>query len=188
MISNFRVKIAFLLLILFVAFLANIGTLVAIPILVLFIIACSKYMPSFFGSYWIPTPAASIERIAKEAKARKSKNFYDLGSGDGRVVIAVAEAGVNAVGVEIDPLKWLLSTARIKLRALDAKILRESFYSADLSKADVIFCYLPNATMAKLEPSMTRLKGKTIITYRIKFPNLKPSRTIKKENLFIYRI
>lgn len=191
MISTFRAEIVFLLFILFFALLASWGTLAAIPILLLLIISGSVFLTSFFGSYWTPTKASAIERVVKEVKARKGKTFYDLGSGDARLVMAVA-SGTNAktIGIEIDPIKWMISAARIKFdRLQNAKILRANFYKADLSKADVIFCYLPNLTMEKLEPKMKKLKkGTTIICYCIKFPTLKLTKEIKSEKIYIYRI
>lgn len=190
MLSAFRAKIILLLSVLFLILLYNWGTPAAIPIAVLFIIACSVYIPSFLGSYWIPTHALAIERVVKEVKARKGRNFYDLGSGDARLIEAVAK-GTNSrsTGVEIDPVKWLLSTARIRLKGLKrAKILRANFYKTDLSAADIIFCYLPNRTLEKLEPKIKKLHGKTIICYRIKFPNLKPVKQIKSVKIFIYKV
>ena len=188
MISAFRVKIVLLLFVLLLLLLANWGTYAEIPILILFIIACSVYIPSFLGSYWTPTEAKAIERVIREVKARNG-TFYDIGSGDARVVEAVAKAGFTSVGIEIDPLKWLFSPARLKMKGVrNARILRTSFYKADLSGADVIFCYLPNRTLEKLEPRMKKLRGKTIICYRIRFPTMKPIKELKPEKLYIYSI
>ncbi|KHO47703.1 MAG: FAM173B-like protein [archaeon GW2011_AR5] len=187
MISTFRAKIVFLLFVLFILLLANWGTYAGVPMLVLFVVACSVYVPSFFGSYWTPTEAKAVERVIREVKARNGA-FYDIGSGDARVVEAVAKAGFTSVGIEIDPLKWLFSTARLKIRGVrNARILRTSFYKADLSGADIIFCYLPNKTLEKLEPRMKKLRGKTIICYRIKFPTMKPAKEFEKEKVYVYK-
>ena len=133
------------------------------------------------------TEAKAIERVIREVKARNG-TFYDIGSGDARVVEAVAKAGFTSVGIEIDPLKWLFSTARLKIRGVrNARILRTSFYKADLSGADIIFCYLPNKTLEKLEPRMKKLRGKTIICYRIKFPTMKPAKEFEKEKVYVYK-
>ena len=162
-----------------------------IPITILFIISCSVYLTSFLGSYWTPTKSSAIARVAKEVKTRKSKIFYDLGSGDARLIGEVAKnTSAEAIGIEIDPLKWLFSMAKIKANRLkNANIVRGNFYSANLSKADIIFCYLPNRTLEKLEPKMKKLrKGTIIICYRIKFPTLKPIKELKPEKIYIYKI
>ena len=87
---------------------------------------------------------------------------YDLGSGTGDVVIHLARKyKVNCVGIEIDPLKVLLSKIRIS-RAKDLRTLieikRKNFLSVDLSKADAIYLFLSGGTkiMKNLEPKLLR--------------------------------
>ena len=140
-VNEFRTKILVLMFVLFVLLWGYWGTLTAVPILLMIIFMISVQFTTFLGSSWLPTPKAAIKLAAKEMKAAKARKIYDLGSGDGRVVIALArETGAEVVGIELDPLKWLVSTANIRIRGIkNAKILRKSFYNSDIGDADAVF-------------------------------------------------
>lgn len=78
--------------------------------------------------------------------------FFDLGSGDGRMIVKAASLGASAIGVEINPfLIWYSQTA-IKKKGLqnNAKIIQEDFFKIDLSSADVVFTYLLPSLMKEL--------------------------------------
>lgn len=191
MATKYQLKALLLMFVLLAIFLGTLGTLLTIPLLFLIIFTLSVVFTNFLGSQWVPTPSPAINLIVKETKVHKAKVFYDLGSGDARLVIEVAKhTSAKAIGIEIDPLKWILSLIKIKLnKAETVKILRQNFFKSDLSDADVIFCYLPTSTMKKLEPKMKKLdKGTIIIAYRIKFPSLKPIKELKQHKVYIYRI
>lgn len=84
-------------------------------------------------------------------------------------------------------LKLLLSMARIKAnRISNASVIRQNFFTANLSDADIVYCYLPTLTLKKLEPKLK--KDTTVITYCIKFPSLKLIKELKHHKVYIYRI
>jgi precorrin-6B methylase 2 len=71
--------------------------------------------------------------------------LYDLGSGDGRVLIEAAlTTGARCVGIEIDPLRCAVATLRIRAHGLGdrIRIVRGNLFDADISEADVVLCYL----------------------------------------------
>jgi predicted RNA methylase len=84
---------------------------------------------------YVPTPIAVIDRMLELAEVKKGDVVYDLGSGDGRIVIRAAKKyGVRAVGIEMDSL--LLDKARNAAKAAGVSHLVE-FRSEDALKADI---------------------------------------------------
>ena len=85
-------------------------TILYILVLIFFILlAAMVIVPVFFGAPWHPLSDENINRIIKFADLQPGETFYDLGSGDGRVLIAASSNQcLRGVGVEIDPIKvWL---------------------------------------------------------------------------------
>ena len=98
------------------------------------------------GAPYVPLPKKSVKRILEFSEISDSNNFYDLGCGDGRVLIqAVRDFGVqSAKGYEISPWPYLKAKFLVRRLGLEdkIKILRHNFLQADLSKVDTIFIYL----------------------------------------------
>lgn len=120
----------------------------SIFVVILFFILISVLFSTFTEAPFVPTGKRDMRRILTAVKIKPGEIFYDLGSGDGRLVIAAAKDGAIALGFE---RAWPLvfwSNIKIKLLGLKGKALvrRANFLKADLGQADIIFCYLmPNA-------------------------------------------
>jgi SAM-dependent methyltransferase len=117
-----------------------------------------------------PTPGEVVERMLALAKIKKHDVLYDLGSGDGRVVIAAAKKfGIKAVGFEIDP--GLVKLARENARQQGVQKLVEfreqDFLTADLSRASVVTLYLSYDGNLAVRPLLTQqLKpGARVVSY-----------------------
>jgi len=85
---------------------------------------------------------------------------YDLGCGDGRIIIAAAgEFGARAVGIEADPLRFLLSFVRIKVSGLGSKVkvIWGNFFHHNLSDATVVTVFLSNEANDKLRANPCNL-------------------------------
>jgi predicted RNA methylase len=114
--------------------------------------AQSTLTPEYEASHdvvpFVPTPMKVAERMLELAKVTPNDLVYDLGSGDGRIVILAAQKyGAHAVGVELDTKRYEESSARIKELGLasKAKILHGDMFKADVHKATVVTLYLlPN--------------------------------------------
>src|SRR6266496_3970432 len=90
---------------------------------------------------YVPTPQEVVERMLDLAQVKKGDVVYDLGSGDGRVVIAAAKKyGVKAVGFEIDPGLVKLAQENVRQQGVEklVEIRQQDFMTADLSKATVV--------------------------------------------------
>ena len=169
-------------------------TILSILVLLFFILlAVMVIVPVFFGSPWHPLSDENINRIIRFADLQPGETFYDLGSGDGRVLIAASRKKcVRGIGVEIDPIKVWLSRYFIMARKLTEKIHihRGNMFDFDVSDADVIYLYLTHQALDRLFPEiLNRMKPSArIICYRFCIRNLEPAKMNKDKNLFLYRV
>ena len=169
-------------------------TILCVLVLIFFLLlAAMVIIPVFFGAPWHPLSDENIDRIIKFADLQPGETFYDLGSGDGRVLIAATrEKCVQGVGVEIDPIKvWLSKYFTIAADLTDKIcIYRGNMYDFDVSKADVIYLYLTHQALDRLFPEiLDRMKPSArIICYRFCIRNLEPTKMNKDQNLFLYNL
>lgn len=138
---------------------------------------------------WVPTPESLVEAMLDAAKVTPADFVMDLGSGDGRIVIAAAKRGAHAMGIEYNPDMVELS----KRKAAEAGVSdRASFVNADIfesdySKATVITMYLlPNLNL-KLRPALLNLKpGTRIVSHAFTMGDWEADQTITKEGRTAY--
>lgn len=132
------------------------------------------------GAPFVPMEPQVVERVMQLAKLKEGEVFYELGSGDGRIVIAAAMRGAKAYGVEIDLLRVLYSRLWIAILRLGAhaQIIHRNFFEVDLSSADVVCSYTLEETNEKLGPKLIReLKpGARVVSVGFQFPNWIPDR------------
>src|SRR5690606_16399246 len=101
---------------------------------------------------YYPTPETVVERMLKLGGLKPGEKMYDLGSGDGRIVIMAADRfKANAVGVEFDEDLVKQSTARIRALGLEkrARIIHGDLLQQDYSDADLITIYLLPSAVEK---------------------------------------
>ena len=137
---------------------------------------------------YVGTNRKKIETIMKFAQLKKGQTVVDLGSGDGRLLIASAQQGAFAIGYEINPIFIFLSKFKSKARGVSdhIKIYQQSLWKADLKVADVIFVYALRKSMKKFEDFIYKnaQPDTRIIVNTNPFPNRKP---IKFENgIYLY--
>lgn len=109
---------------------------------------------------WVPTSPQVVEKMLDVAKVTPQDLVMDLGSGDGRMVIAAARRGARAVGVEYNPDMVTLSRGHAKEAGVDARASFEQgdMYEADISKASVMALFLLTANLDKLKDKFLALK------------------------------
>jgi SAM-dependent methyltransferase len=130
---------------------------------------------------FVPTPQEVVERMLQLAELGKGDVLYDLGSGDGRVVVsAAARYGVKAVGFEIDPVLVKESRQTIRRAGLEhlAEIREEDIRTVDLSAATVLTMYLYPAANLRLRATILRQMkpGARVISHDFAMGNWKPER------------
>jgi protein-L-isoaspartate O-methyltransferase len=108
---------------------------------------------------YVPTPMKVAERMLELAKVTRNDVVYDLGSGDGRIVILAAQKfGAHAVGIELDPERYEKSSARIRELGLAsrAKILHEDMFKANIHDATVVTLYLLTTVNEDIRPMLEK--------------------------------
>ena len=158
-----------------------------LPILILIaiiVIFGSALYASFRASPWLPVFKKDIERILKLAEIKQGEVVIDLGSGDGRIVMAMANGSPAkmVVGYEVSLIPYLWSKIRIWFfRSPQAEIRFGDFLRRDLSCASIIFCFLTPMAMKKLAPKFrAELKlGTRIISYSFSLADWTPVATDK---------
>ncbi|MDQ3196685.1 MAG: methyltransferase domain-containing protein [Pseudomonadota bacterium] len=140
---------------------------------------------------YVPTPEPVVEKMLEMARVDSNDVIYDLGSGDGRIVIAAAKKyGARGVGVEIDP--QLIGEARDNARAAgvaDRVEFREgNLFEMDFSDATIVTLYLQRPLNLRLRPKLLReLKpGTRIVSHSFDMGDWAPADTARVEGRNIY--
>jgi SAM-dependent methyltransferase len=112
---------------------------------------------------WVPTPNELIAKMLDMAKLTPGDIHYDLGSGDGRTVIAAAKRGANATGVEFNADMVALSVRSAKREGVadKTKFIHGDIFKTDFSKATVLTLYLLPSLNTKLRPTILDMKPGT---------------------------
>ncbi len=146
---------------------------------------------------YLPTPQNVVEEILKLANVNKGDILYDLGSGDGRVVIAAAQKfGTRGVGVELDPQRIQEANENAQKAGVTNRVrfLQQNLFQTDISKATVVTLYLLPEVNLKLRPKLlSQLKpGTRIVSHEFDMGGWKPQRVVKvlgpkRGENFLYR-
>ena len=164
-----------------------------LSVLIFVVILLWILVPAFYGLPPVPTNPGRIRNALKLANLQPEETLYDLGAGDGRVLlIAARDFGAKAVGIEVGPIQcalvWLRSTAsglgsRIRIQWSD-------FYKANLREADVVFVYATSREVMKLAPHLKvqMKKGARLASISADFTEWEPSIVDEHDLIFIYEM
>jgi ribosomal protein L11 methylase PrmA len=141
-------------------------------------------MPSFIG--YVPTPSHHIDAFFALAPVSSQDVVCDLGSGDGRLLIAAIEAGAGqAIGIELDPDNVRKSLDNIKVKGLEdrVKVIHADVLDVDLSRATVVLCYLIPKASEEQGPKFERelQPGARVVMESFPVPGWKEDATLKRE-------
>jgi len=146
-------------------------------------------LPVIWGAPFLPISREKIEKAIELVKLQSGEKIVDLGSGDGRILIACARKGGRAVGFEINPFLVWKANRNIKKEGLEslAKAKWSNFWWENLSDFDVVFVYGISHIMKALEKKLLReLKpGTKVVSFIFKFPNWQPKK--EEKGIYIYR-
>ena len=146
--------------------------------------------------YFAPTRQSVADAMLTLAKVRRDDVVYDLGSGDGRIVILAAQKyGARGVGVELDPrlVEMSRQIAREGEVADKVAFVEGDLFTADISKATVVMLYLSSSVNRRLEPKLRRelATGARIVSHQFPIGDWPPVETVRAEdgtNLFLWII
>lgn len=142
--------------------------------------------------HWVPTPDAVVTGMLKLAGVGKNDVVYDLGCGDGKIVIAAAKLGARGVGVDIDPKRVEEATAAVKTAGVGdrVRIIHGDIFdpAIKISEASVVTLYLLPALNVKLMPRLkSELKpGTRIVSNSFDMGDWKPEKTETVGSYTIY--
>jgi len=129
---------------------------------------------------WVPTPQALVEKMLDMGNVTAEDLVIDLGSGDGRTVIAAAKRGATAIGVEFDPEMVALSQSNVKQAGVggNATIVRGDIFKYDFSKATVLTMFLLTSINMKLRPTILDMRpGTRVVTNSFTMEDWEPDRS-----------
>lgn len=142
---------------------------------------CASAASADTSLQYIASEHLAVKAMLDAAQVTQKDTLYDLGSGDGRIVIAAAQRGAKAVGIELDPLWAAKSRTAIKLARLQnrARIVWADFFLVPLADATVITLFLPQTTTNRLEQILRALKpGTRVISNGVRIGRWTPKEEI----------
>lgn len=144
---------------------------------------------------YIPTPQKLVNAMLEFAKVSRTDVVYDLGCGDGRIVMTAAQRyGARGVGVDIDPQRVREASANVRAAALDGRvqIVQGDLLAVDLKNATVVALYLSMELNQKLRPKLlAELRpGSRVVSHHFDMGDWIPEQTVSVdgEKIFLWRI
>jgi precorrin-6B methylase 2 len=134
---------------------------------------------------YVPTPQEVVDRMLELAQVKKGDVVYDLGAGDGRIVVTAAKKyGVRAIGFEIDPQRIKESTENITKAGVGhlVEIRQQDIRTVDLSPASVLTMYLLPEVNLMIRPTIWKQMkpGSRVVSHDFDMGDWKP---LKTENM-----
>src|SRR5206468_2764561 len=132
---------------------------------------------------FVPTPQDAVEKMLELAAVKKGDVVYDLGCGDGRIVVTAAKRyKVRSFGFDIDPQRVKESIDNVKKNKVEdlATIKQADIFALDLRDASVVTLYLSPQFNVKLMPQFAKLKpGSRIVSHDWAMPGAKPKKVVR---------
>jgi len=139
---------------------------------------------------YVPTPQPVVDAMLQVAKVNKNDVIYDLGSGDGRIVITAAQKyGTRGVGIDINPERIEEANANAQKAGVTDQVQfrQQDLFKTDLSEATVITLYLLPDVNLRLRPELLKLKpGTRIVSHAFDMGDWKPQQTLQVDGKTIY--
>ncbi len=139
---------------------------------------------------YVPSPQDVVDEMLKLAKVTKDDVVYDLGCGDGRIVITAAKLGARGVGIDINPERIKEATQNAQEAGVTGRVkfIEGDIFKADLSEAKVVTLYLLPARLARLKGKLlAELKpGARIVAHDFPLEGWEPDEKVDLEAHQLY--
>lgn len=170
-------------------------TLLVLYFVVGFILLIALFNGAIYGASYQRLPTRKLKKIIKMGNLNGKMNVLDLGAGYGRIMFEAAKTGACVVGYEIDPAKayWIAQQIKKKMftsdTVLDVAIRKENLLNADLSQADVVYCYLAPKLMQSLgvKAQKEMKQGARLISVEHRIDFLKPAFEDAQDKIYVYQ-
>jgi SAM-dependent methyltransferase len=144
---------------------------------------------------FVPTPNDVVDKMLELAKVTAKDVVYDLGCGDGRIVITAAQKyGARAVGIDIDPRRIAEATANAKAARVTDKVrfIEGDLFEADIGEATVVTLYLLTRLNEKLKPKLLKdlRPGTRVVSHAFDMGDWAPERKaqVGAATVYLWRI
>lgn len=142
-----------------------------------------------FGPPYVPTLKRDVKKLFEHLKLNERDHVVDLGSGDGRVLVACASRGVYASGVELNPFLVWISRYRLRKFGDLAKVELGDIWRYNLPEdASVVFVFFAKSFMNKLDLYLEKQKSEgrqfRLVSYGFLLPNRTPSEVVGAFNIY----
>jgi SAM-dependent methyltransferase len=143
------------------------------------------------GAPWLPTPKKRVRSMLEFAGVNQDDRVYDLGSGDGRIIVMAAkEFGAKSIGIEVDPVRILWSRLSIKRNRLGnrVRVIRGNFFNINLENATVVTLYQGYKINKKIRDklSVELRPGTRVVSYRFILDGWTPEKTNEETSVYLY--
>lgn len=132
--------------------------------------------------YW-PTPAPVVDAMLDLAQVKRSDLVYDLGCGDGRIVVTAAKRfGAHGIGIDLNPARVRESRQNVRKSHVEklVDIRRADIFTVDFERADVVFLYLLPGILTALKPQLAKLRpGARIVSHEFAMAGAVPERIVR---------
>lgn len=170
-------------------------TLLAIFFVVAIILLIVLFNGLFYGAQYTQLDKRRLKKIIELGKLDSSMTVYDLGAGYGRIMFAAAQKGCKVVGYEIDRAKAFWIRQQITRKTMnpynysDISIVQGNLLDADLSKADVVYCFLSPPLMQRLgiKARKEMREGTKLITVEYRIVGLIAKYEDVEDKIYVYQ-
>lgn len=138
----------------------------------------------FVGAPYLPTLKPQTQAALELLDLKPGQTLLELGSGDGTVMLAAAKAGLNVVGVELNPILCVVTWLRTRKYRKQVRIIWGDFWRVQWPECDGVFTFLLDRFMPKLDVRMQEVK-KPLVSFAFRVPGRKPS--AEKAGVFLYK-
>jgi SAM-dependent methyltransferase len=140
-----------------------------------------------FGAPFLPTLKKNVKPAIKLINLSPGQTLLELGSGDGRVLVAAAQAGLNVIGYELNPILYVYSWLITRKYRKQVKIVFGNYWNKTWPEADGIFVFLLNRYMEKLNTRIVQDYKKPIKLVSFAFKINSKQESAEKQGLFLYK-
>jgi SAM-dependent methyltransferase len=152
-----------------------------------------KYWTLSVGAGYDPAPMDKVHKMLQMAKVSSDDIVFDLGCGDGRVVIAASKRfGARGIGIEIDPFRFLFAWLMVLASGQSRRVKIEfgNFFKRDIGDATAVMLFLYGPTNNKLKEKFRRelRPGTRIVSYVWKFDGWRMTDCLPEDRIYMYKI
>lgn len=143
----------------------------------------------FFGAPYLRTLTPQMEAALDLIDLKPGQTLVELGSGDGKVMVAAAKRGLNVIGYEINPILALFTWLRTRKYGRQVRVVWGNFWLKKMPPTDGIFIFLLPKYMQKLDNKITQEYSKPVklVSFAFKVPGKKTAKEIEGIYLYNYK-